>query len=214
MHSNAANRCSRPGICRVVLLAMLSGSQVGAIADGATEPSYDCSRAESSVEELICSDEALASLDRQLAQVWNSVLSLSRDMVDLPMVKAEQRGWIKGRNDCWKDNDVRGCVENSYKKRIAELQARWRLVGATGPVFFACDGNPANEIVATFFASDPPAAILERGDSSAVTYLVRSGSGAKYEGQNLTFWNKGLEATVTWGYDSEPMTCVVRKITR
>ena len=81
-------------------------------------------------------------------------------------------------------------------------------------MFFACDGNPANEIVATFFASDPPTAILERGDSSAVTYLVRSGSGAKYEGQNLTFWNKGLEATVTWGYDSEPMTCVARKITR
>jgi len=50
-----------------------------------------------------------------------------------PVLKAEQHGWIKGRNDCWKEADKRKCVEESYRRRIAELQSRYRLVSAKGP---------------------------------------------------------------------------------
>jgi len=183
------------------------------IVAAAAQPSFDCSKAEGSVEELICADEELARLDVRMAEVWTLAMDRSHDNVDLPMIRAEQRGWIKGRNECWKSDELRRCVEDSYKLRIAEIQARWRLVEQTGPVFFACEGNPANEIVATFFETDPPTAILERGDSTVVVYLVRSGSGAKYEGGNVTFWNKDREATVTWGYEAEPMTCVARAAT-
>jgi membrane-bound inhibitor of C-type lysozyme len=71
-------------------------------------------------------------------------------------------------------------------------------VPAKGPVFFACEDNPANEIVATFFETDPPTARLERGDKTVTAWLVPAGSGSKYEGQNVELWTKGKEATVTW----------------
>lgn len=62
-----------------------------------------------------------------------------------PVLKAEQRGWVKGRNDCWKSADKRKCVDQSYRRRIAELQARYRLVSANGPFWYSCDGDPRNE---------------------------------------------------------------------
>jgi membrane-bound inhibitor of C-type lysozyme len=73
-----------------------------------------------------------------------------------------------------------------------------RLVPAKGPVFFACENNPANEVVATFFETDPPTARLERGDRTVTLWLVPAGSGSKYEGPNVEFWTKGKEARVTW----------------
>ena len=48
---------------------------------------------------------------------------------------------------------------------IAELQARYRLVPANGPFRFMCEDNPTNEVVVTFFKTDPPTIIAERGDS-------------------------------------------------
>jgi hypothetical protein len=50
------------------------------------------------------------------------------------------------------------------RKRIAELQTKYRLVPASEPVFYACDGDPRNEVIATFFQTDPPTLIAERGD--------------------------------------------------
>jgi len=37
------------------------------------------------------------------------------------VLKAEQRGWIKGRNACWKSDNKRGRIEKEYGLRIAEL---------------------------------------------------------------------------------------------
>ncbi|MFO1429136.1 MAG: hypothetical protein U1F76_03195 [Candidatus Competibacteraceae bacterium] len=39
-------------------------------------------------------------------------------------LKAEQRGWVKGRNDCWKAGDQRGCIKSEYEARIRELKDR------------------------------------------------------------------------------------------
>jgi membrane-bound inhibitor of C-type lysozyme len=73
-----------------------------------------------------------------------------------------------------------------------------------------CDDQPANEVVATFFETDPPSLIAERGDQVSFMVLQPSGSGSKYQGRNETFWEKSGEAMVTWGYDSPEMRCKVR----
>ncbi len=123
------------------------------------------------------------------------------------MLRAEQRGWIKGRDACWKSEDRRGCVEGEYRRRIAELQARYRLVPSTGPIPYVCDGEPGNDVVASFFRTDPPTLIAERGDSVSLMYLQPSGSGARYQGGNETFWEHHGEARVTWGYGAPEMRC-------
>jgi len=173
----------------------------------AASPSFDCRKVSvGSIEELVCKDEELAAMDRKLAEVYASAVQIAVNEHP-PMLKAEQRGWIKGRNDCWKSADRRKCVEESYRMRIAELQARYRLIPETGTVRYECDGIPANEVIATFFQTDPPTLVAERGDNVSMMYLQPSGSGAKYQGRNESLWEHHGEALITWGYGAPEMRC-------
>lgn len=170
-------------------------------------PSFACGVVlPGSIEALICADAELAALDRKLAEVFTAA---SKKAINErpPLLKAQQRGWIKGRNDCWKNNNQRGCVQEAYSRRIVELQARYRLVRFNGPVRFVCDGNPANEVVATFFQSEPPTLIAERGDETSFMIVQHSGSGSRYMGRNETFWERQGEAMITWGYGQTEMRC-------
>jgi uncharacterized protein len=170
-------------------------------------PAYACDKAEpGSIEAMICEDRQLSTLDRKLSVVYAAASSKAANEQP-PRLKAEQRGWIKGRNDCWKSDGKSGCVRNEYLFRIAELQARYRLVPATGPVRYLCNGNPANEVVATFFRTGPPTLIAEHRDSVSLMYRQPSASGARYQGRNETFWEHQGEALITWGYGAETMRC-------
>ena len=177
----------------------------------AASPSFDCAKVKnSSMEEMICKDDGPASLDHKLADVYAAA---SKKAVNErpPVLKAEQRGWVKGRNECWKSDDKRTCLEENYKLRIAELQARYRLVPGKGPVMYACDGDPRNEVIATYFQTDPPTLIAERGDQVSLMYLQRSASGAKYHGRNESLWEHQGEATITWGYGAKEMRCTIKR---
>jgi uncharacterized protein len=170
-------------------------------------PSYACDRIEpGSIEAMICDDKELSALDLMLSGVYTAA-SRKAANEHPPLLKTEQRGWIKGRNECWKSDDRQGCVLGVYIRRIAELQARYRLVPGKGPFRFICDGNPANEVVATFFQTDPPTLVAEHGDSVSLMYLQPSGSGARYQGRNETFWEHHGEALITWGYGIPQMRC-------
>ena len=184
---------------------------VGAAAVGpgwAQGPSFDCSVVEpASIEELVCTNEGLSALDRTLADVY-AAASAKATNEHPPVLKAGQRGWIKGRDEFWKSDDVRACVEDHYRTRIAELQALYRLLPARGPVFYHCGGQPADEVAVTFFDTDPPTAVLERGDRSSLMYLQPSGSGTRYQGRNESLWEHHGEATLTWGYDGPELHCM------
>jgi len=129
-------------------LALAAGAVFVSAPVRAEGPAFDCTKADGEVEELICQDEGLAALDRKLDEVYKAALAKARD--DVPQfLRAEQRGWIKGRNECWKAQgadtpvfltaswqatSVRECVEGNYKIRTSELQALMRLVPPKGPV--------------------------------------------------------------------------------
>ena len=93
----------------------------------ANQPSFDCSKVEkNSSEGLICSSDELMDLDNELAAVYKQALpKATKD----DMLKAHQRGWIKGRNDCWKAEDEKKCMEDQYKLRIKELKEKYALSG-------------------------------------------------------------------------------------
>ena len=170
-------------------------------------PSFDCGKASSEAEKLVCSTPALAALDRRLAEVYAAAKAKSPDNE----VVGWQRGWVKGRDECWKEADRRACVAGAYTRRIAELQALYRLVPMTGPVAFACDGNAANEVTVTYFATEPPTLVAERGDETSLMFQAPAASGARYEGRNESLWEHQGEATITWGYEASPMRCVPKK---
>lgn len=185
-----------------------SGTGKSLTANVTPGPSYDCGKVEpGGIEAMICKNKALSALDRKLSEVYASA-SIKAGNEHPPTLKAEQRGWIKGRDDCWKNDDVRACVRMEYQRRVAELQARYRLVSGTGPVYYECDGNPANKVTAMFFKTDPPTLIAERGDSVSLMYQQPSGSGIKYLGRNESLWeHHQSETIITWGYGALESHC-------
>ena len=173
-------------------------------------PSFSCAKVRpGSAEAMVCGDAGLSALDRKLAATYAAARGKAAHERS-PMLQAEQRGWIKSRNDCWKSEDRRACVQDAYVRRIAELQARYRLVPGTGPVTYVCDGNPADEVVATYFQTDPPTLIATRGDGQSLMFLQPSGSGARYQGRNESLWEHQGEALVTWGAGAPEMRCRLR----
>ncbi|WP_425601999.1 MliC family protein [Shewanella insulae] len=173
----------------------------------ASQPSFDCSSdGLSSIETLICQDGELAALDRQMADVYQAASAKALNEHP-PLLKAEQRGWIKGRNECWKSDDKLKCARDNYLMRIAELQARYRLIAPSAEVSYQCDGIKAKEVMVSYFATEPATLIAEFGDSVSLMYSQPSGSGSRYQGRNESLWEHQGEARITWGYGAEPMIC-------
>jgi uncharacterized protein len=91
----------------------------------ANQPSFDCAKVKkNSSEGVICRSDRLMDLDRELAKVYKEALTKASKG---DMLKAEQRGWIKGRNDCWKAEDEEQCMVDAYKTRIEVLKKQYHL---------------------------------------------------------------------------------------
>ncbi len=190
---------------RVCWFGLLS---MGATAQAAG-PSFPCRGVQAwSIPALVCGDPQLAALDRQMAQVFGQARQRAR--TERPArLQAEQRGWVKGRDDCWKAQEDRAaCVEVAYVRRIAELQARYRLVPARGPVRWACNGDAADELTVTYFETQPLSLIAERGDSQSLMFLGSAASGSRYEGRNEQLWEHQGEVALRWGYNAPEMRCL------
>ena len=170
-------------------------------------PSFSCQdKALNTVEKQICQSKVLSNLDVKMKTVFEKalkkvILEESREL------KAEQRGWIKGRDDCWKSEPAHLCIAQRYQYRIAELQVEYQLIDALGPMFYVCDGRPLDEIIVTFYSTEPPSILAERAGQVSFMLLQETASGAKYQGPNETFWEHQGQASVIWGADSSTMTC-------
>ena len=176
---------------------------LGAAAAGHAEaPSFDCGKAESAAETAVCGDAELAQLDRELARLYGLALGGPHlTAVGEKELKATQRGWVKGRDDCWKAEDVGVCVKTEYVVRIGEVRQAYFDARSDdgagislGPFVAECPGLDA-AMGTVFVNSDPGAVYLAWRDRVAVLDRVLSASGAKYEATladgHYLFWNKG-----------------------
>lgn len=82
--------------------------------------SFDCIKAGSAPEKAICSDVALARLDRRLSDSYAQALSFASDDAAKNAIRAEQRTWIGERNACGADV---ACLASAYEARLAALEA-------------------------------------------------------------------------------------------
>jgi uncharacterized protein len=177
---------------RAVALLLAAG-----VSAQTSSPSFDCSKAASDAEKLVCSDESLAALDRNMAEVFKkAVESFPQD--ELSTLKATQRGWIKGRDDCWKEENLRDCVEYSYRSRIVELQIQSGQLEAPPYVSYECQGLD-KPVMATFYGqTDPKSAVITVGNDQIIAFVSPSGSGAKFAARNVELWEHQDEATLEW----------------
>lgn len=85
----------------------------------APEPSFQCSRAKTAAERLICSNPSLAKLDRHLAQMSKNSPASGREGA---------RAWLRERDECVKDETSSEdqaavhCVQSAYLNRMLNLE--------------------------------------------------------------------------------------------
>ena len=76
--------------------------------------SFDCAKASSKIEKVICDDSKISTLDDNLAVVYKKAIATTNDKESL---KSEQKKWLKARNECISSD----CLKESYTNRIEEL---------------------------------------------------------------------------------------------
>jgi uncharacterized protein len=76
--------------------------------------SFDCAKAATKVEKLICGDAELSKLDDELAASYKTAL---KDNAQADAIKQAQKRWLKKRDDC---QDAQ-CLKIAYQSRRREL---------------------------------------------------------------------------------------------
>lgn len=151
---------------------------------GPVTPSFDCAKAESEAETMVCADYGLAALDNRLAEVYAAELAKPDAVKDLA---ARQRGWVKGRDECWKADDKKLCVEEEYRTRIAELQINSPGAMAASAVEFKCDDNSKPFTMAYYNELDDKPAVITLGNDQAIIFPQPAASGTQYGRKGITY---------------------------
>lgn len=89
----------------------------------APAPSFACAAAKSAIEHAICSDAALARLDRQVSEAYAKKLRETYPDTAKPALKQAQRDFLASRDKaCKASQQMVVCLTKSYAARLAELQ--------------------------------------------------------------------------------------------
>lgn len=81
-------------------------------------PSFDCGKAASRVERMICSDDELAVLDRELARSFRELRAVAGE--DRAELEADQRNWRVAERDACGSVE---CIASITRERVAMLNA-------------------------------------------------------------------------------------------
>lgn len=85
-------------------------------ANTASAQSFDCAKALTRIEKLVCSDKSLAELDEYLGRYYSA--ARAGNPAAASCLQANQSEWLKSRRDACASAD---CVRAAYLDRLAEL---------------------------------------------------------------------------------------------
>jgi uncharacterized protein len=88
-----------------------------AVPVAAANPSYSCGGNLAPTEAVICSDDSLAALDRQLAAAYTSMYA-SFPASERSTLTSVQKNWLAQRNACRTDKT---CIRNAYLARLKQF---------------------------------------------------------------------------------------------
>lgn len=182
--------------------------------DKSAQPSFDCHKTKVRVEKIICQYQSLIKLDNVLQAVFEEARHKAASSSDdskkeVKQLKAIQRGWIKGRNECWKaQTNIVECIESSYLERIAYLQAQWALISPIKTEQYACGKNQPEFSVA-FIPTEPMASVVvEYADKRQVFLQSNKQDKKMFQGElgRSIKLNEGV-ATLVWDQSQPGFTC-------
>ncbi|MEM9471205.1 MAG: lysozyme inhibitor LprI family protein [Pseudomonadota bacterium] len=161
-------------------LALVFVSTPGAVQ---AAPSFDCSKAGTQVENMICDHPKIAQLDSDLADAYRTALRDSPWASANRRIRAEQKEWIARRDRC----ETPRCLRQVYHQRIAVLYGE---VAGSGPA-----------------QADPDAMMANCRDRAAHVFHTRqSNIETKYEGQR-TDGSHAVNGTVYLRRAEETFQC-------
>lgn len=89
----------------------------------APKAGFDCTKASSETEKTICASPSLSELDGEMTRLYQLAAgAMKKDPAQLKTFKAEQRGILKGRDDCWKAENRAECIRDVTAFQIDELR--------------------------------------------------------------------------------------------
>lgn len=133
----------------------------------AASPSFDCSKASSNVERLICASTELSDLDSELSSAYKSALAVTNNASDL---KSEQNRWRKDVRDSCSDQE---CVLSAMRSRIATLKHQ-SSAPTSQPNAVTTEPVPSSSAPASTLA--PDAATKEVSSAVQVAAISTTGS--------------------------------------
>ncbi|MDR0548716.1 MAG: lysozyme inhibitor LprI family protein [Deltaproteobacteria bacterium] len=86
------------------------------------QPSFDCAKASTAMELVICGDETISEMDAYMAQLYTSLRHAPG--VDKNALLKSQRNFVRQRDQaCARSGDALNCLFDWYQNRINELLA-------------------------------------------------------------------------------------------
>jgi uncharacterized protein YecT (DUF1311 family) len=92
----------------------------GVAGDKLFSPGFDCKKAKTETEKLICSDDTLSRWDSMLQQQFKTALAASTLKERTKLIK-DQSNWLRMRDRTCKASDAIDCLNELYQKRYDEL---------------------------------------------------------------------------------------------
>jgi uncharacterized protein len=74
--------------------------------------SFDCTKASTDIEKMVCTDPDLSTLDERLGRLYQAATQTNPDL------KAAQQGWLRSQRNVCHDT---ACLNQAYQQRITEL---------------------------------------------------------------------------------------------
>lgn len=160
-------------------------------------PSFDCEKAEKNAEKLICADNGLSALDREVARLYRLASDALNAMPGFETLLDAQRKWLGERNTCFD----RECLTEMHVRRIHQLRQSYsaarRVENASrsaGPYVLRCDGLDA--LVGVTVITTNPAYVHVEWRNSFIVMNKMTGPGVHYEGNFGSLRAKGNNATL------------------
>jgi len=108
----------------MVLKFLLLSIAMLSLQNQAWSASFDCSKAQSSIEKTVCADGELSQLDSKLSEAYQKTLKGSSDP---DAIKAAQKDWLRNQRNTCKDQ---ACLLVAYHGRLSALEA---ILNSAGP---------------------------------------------------------------------------------
>ncbi|MGB7205313.1 MAG: lysozyme inhibitor LprI family protein [Anderseniella sp.] len=161
--------------------------------DEVNAQSFNCSKASTQVEKMICDNPRLGELDSDLAGAYQTALRDSPWASANRRIRADQKAWIARRDRC---NNA-GCLRRLYQMRLGQLHAEVDVDGNDGNGALAGSGGNAN----------PGRMMAICRDRAVHVFHIRAGDvETKYEGQR-TDGTHAVNGTVFIRRHNETFQC-------